>query len=252
MTNLPRIRRGLLRFGWALPVSLVGLAACSDPAPPTVRQSPPQAPASAPALSAADERLERQIRAWAPELRAAYLEAQVRAAAALYQEGQAEAARALVEEKILAAPEVLTEDLPELGYRAEIALALAEAEREEAETYLEEIRENLETVRTAAEGDAYDTIRFLISQSEEAYRAGIEYGVVRDFAEYAGAYGFAAAARDLARQLPSEAARDLQTELDMLVLMWPDGGPLPDSTPAPEAQIAAQISRVRLALAVAP
>jgi hypothetical protein len=248
MTILTRIGRSRGCISRALPAAFLTLAACSDPAPPPVRPLP----AAAPIVSAADELLQRQMRSWEPEWRAAYIAALLQAAAALHEAGYGEEAAALFDVRIRKAPDVLTEGLADHGYEEEIILAFAAGGGDDVTERLEAALENLAGVRETAGGDAYETIRFLMSQSDEAYRAGVEYGTVRQFDAYASAYGFAGLARDLSRDMPADEARELQIELDLLVLMWPTGGPVPDSVPAPEAQIAAQISRARLALAVTP
>lgn len=130
----------------------------------------------------------------------------------------------------------------------EAAAAALEA-GEPADAALAEVTEDMSTLRERAAGDPVHLVAYLAKHCLRAYRDGVSLdNQVANLAEYQAAYGYAVQARELASTLPADKAGDLQLELELLVRMWPSGGPLAGSAPAPLMTFAGQVSRVELEL----
>lgn len=198
-----------------------------------------------------------QYRSWPASDRAAFLAGRVIAADMLFRAGEAEAAAAQIAG--VAQPVLETDEgaLQALGFepaRVEALVAALELGRPEEEVMplFTGAEENLSAALAASGAAPVDTTAFLMRLSAEAYERGVRYGEIIDVTAYQSAYGYAVTARDLISPLDDAVYGDLRLELDILVLMWPASGPLPDRTPPPELRMAEQFARVKLAMAVLP
>jgi hypothetical protein len=99
-----------------------------------------------------------------------------------------------------------------------------------------------------AGGDPADIIGYLMDTVFEEYRIGVTDGVITDPGEYQDAFGFTVVALDIAGRIEGRNTERLISELETLLAMWPQSGPLADSTPTPVADLVAQTSRVHIAL----
>ncbi|PKP80918.1 MAG: hypothetical protein CVT79_12945 [Alphaproteobacteria bacterium HGW-Alphaproteobacteria-18] len=198
-----------------------------------------------------------QFRSWSTSDRAAFLAGRVIAADMLFRAGEIEAAAAQLSGLSQQIGSVEDGKLQSLGFlpaRIEAlsaALELGRPEEEIAERFAD-AEANLSDVLSASGAEPAEVVAFLMRQAAEAYDLGVRYGDVIDAGAYQAAYGFAVTARDLISPLDEAVYGDLRLELDILVLMWPAAGPLPDRTPPPEVRMAEQFARVKLALATLP
>ena len=119
----------------------------------------------------------------------------------------------------------------------------------DATEFLSAADANLVTLRADAGGDVPDLVRFLMKRCLSSYREGVSLeNQITDAVGFQTAYGYAVTARELAASLDREDAKGAQLELELLVRMWPDTGPLAEAAPAPVMNFASQISRVELEL----
>lgn len=184
--------------------------------------------------------------------RLAFMSGHVEAGLALYRAGEPEMAAPHLLHPVSETHAAEREGLDALGFRPEIfreVSAALEAGRPaaEIEPLLEAAEENLAMMAEKAGGDQAEIIRFLMDMIAEEYTIAITDGAVSDPGEYQDAFGFAVVARDRA-DLLIPVPDGLVAEIDALIALWPEGGPIPPEAPAPVAQVIAQTSRVTLAL----
>jgi len=122
----------------------------------------------------------------------------------------------------------------------------------ELEPQLKQAEANMGLMRTKAGGDAKSIIEYLMGTVVEEYGVGVTEGKISDPGEYQDAFGFSVVALKLAQQIKDPKAADLTKELEALVAMWPEGGPLADSTPTAVSEVSSQTSKVLLALSALP
>ncbi|MEZ5997390.1 MAG: hypothetical protein R3B98_01700 [Hyphomonas sp.] len=92
-----------------------------------------------------------------------------------------------------------------------------------------------------------EEIDWLMNQCVKQYQRGVSIdNQIVDFAAYQDAYGYAVVTRDVADRLDAKEAQDIQLELELLVRMWPEAGPVWDEAPAPVINLANQVNRVEL------
>lgn len=230
------------------------LAGCDD-APPAVSGEPYRPP---PGGTAPTERMQAdQWRTWPLAHRAAYIAGRVAAADMLYRMGHETEAAGHLKRPVEQVYSVDRAGLQALGFRAELVDAAAGAIEigrppDEVEPLLAGAVSNLAGTLAASGAAPKDLVTFLMRVCAEAYDAGVDRGDIVNVEAYQASYGYAVAARDLVATLERETYGDLRLELDILVLMWPASGPVEGSAPPPEIRMAEQLSRVRLALALAP
>ena len=94
-------------------------------------------------------------------------------------------------------------------------------------------------------GDANAIAKGLVSISSGLYQNVLHEGAV-DPIEYQHSLGAALSARDTLAKSKDPKAAAAKAEVDKFVALWP--GPIAPEKPAPAAQVAAQASRVQLAL----
>lgn len=233
---------------------LLFAAACDDrPVQPNLGELDPQA--TRPATS--DTIKSEQFRTWPASDRAAFLAGRVIAADLLFRAGVGDAALEQIAGATQRMMSVQDGELQALGFEPARMKALSAAlelgrPAEEVTPLFAEAETNLSSVLSATQAAPEDVTAFLMRMSAEDYELGVQYGEIADARAYQSAYGYAVAARDLIAPLDEAVYGDLRLELDILVLMWPAGGPLTGRTPPPEMQMADQYSRVKLALAELP
>lgn len=123
------------------------------------------------------------------------------------------------------------------------------APAEEVEAKLAAVEANISLLQANAAGDPKEVLTFLAKRCLATYRQGVSLdNLIEDPISFQTAYGYAVVARDLAAGLESEDASGVRLELELLVRMWPDEGPVTGPPPAPLMTFAAQVSRVELEL----
>lgn len=136
--------------------------------------------------------------------------------------------------------------LDTMGFDPGAVAAVAAAPEDEAAA--EAARLMLAAMRPGMTGDVKATTELLMKQLAAEYEAGADRGTIVDLTSYQTAYGLAVTARDIVVAQDPEVYGKLTLELEMLVRMWPGEGPLETSTPAPDSEMAAALSRVKSAL----
>lgn len=182
--------------------------------------------------------------------RAALAYAHTVTAVALFRAGEEDAGAVHAGHLDAAAHLGLMVGLDTLGFDAAPIDAVRAAPQDE--TALAAIDAMLAALRPNATGNVKQTTQFLMKSLGVAYEAGADAGTISDAEAYQTAYGLAVTARDIVAAQDGETYGDLRLELELLVRMWPRRGPLPDSTPAPDAEMAQALMNVKLALAVLP
>ncbi|WP_421784487.1 hypothetical protein [Hyphobacterium sp.] len=181
------------------------------------------------------------------EFRVAFMSGHVEAGLALYRAGAPEQAAPHLLHPVSETHAAEREGIDALGFEAgvfeEVSAALgAGRPANEIEPMLAAAEADLALLQDNAGGDARAIIAYLMDVTAEEYAIGVTDGIVTDPGEYQDAYGFSVVARQYARGLDNP---DLIDALDGLIALWPEGGPLPESTPAPVADINARIAEVR-------
>jgi len=191
------------------------------------------------------------------EKRLAFMSGHVAAGLALYRAGAAGEAAPHLLHPVSETHADERAGLDAIGFKPEVFEQLSAAleagkPAEEIEPLLTEAEANLKAMREAAGGAPKDIIEYLMKTTADEYDAGVDNGEVVNAGEFQDAYGFAVVARDIASAQDPAVYGDLKLELELLVLMWTGKAPLAASTPAPEAQMALQLARVKTALARLP
>ncbi|MDJ0921625.1 MAG: hypothetical protein QNI84_10890 [Henriciella sp.] len=119
---------------------------------------------------------------------------------------------------------------------------------EDVEPLLAAAQANISLMMQNAAGDPSTLIAYLMDTVVEEYQIGVTDGEITDPGEYQDAFGFVVTALEIAGSVEGEAASRVISELQTLLAMWPETGPLADSPPTSVALVVAQASRVRLAL----
>lgn len=118
-----------------------------------------------------------------------------------------------------------------------------------AEAELQAVDEHMQALRQAAGGDAKALVSYLIRHCGRTYKNAVSFNnEIVDNSLYQESYGYAVMAREYSDRIDSDDAGDLRLELELLVRMWPQEGPLAGTLPAPLMNFASQISRIELAL----
>ena len=186
------------------------------------------------------------------EMRVAFMSGHVEAGLALYRAGQTEEAAPHLLHPVSETHADERAGLDALGFDAaafEAVSAALEAGKpaEDVEPMLIAAEANMKLLQEKAGGNPVVLIGFLLDTIVEEYAIGVKQGVITDPGEYQDAFGFAVVAKDIADR-QSEDWTEVQTGLQLLVAMWPNEGPLSESTPAPVSEIVAQTSLIHLAL----
>lgn len=222
------------------------LAGCEEPAAP--RGEPYLA--KPPSLEARDVLGEADPAGLPASRRAALAYAHAVTAAALYRSGE-DAAGAVHAAQLdaLTHPGFMA-GLDTLGFDAAPIEALRAAPQDERS--FAAFSAMLAALRPNAAGTVKETTGFLMKSLGVEYEAGADAGRIRDGEAYQTAYGLAVTARDLVAAQEDLVYDDLHLELEILVRMWPRGGPVMTATPAPDSEMALALANVKLALARLP
>ncbi|MEM6708289.1 MAG: hypothetical protein AAF648_05850 [Pseudomonadota bacterium] len=188
-----------------------------------------------------------------PGYRAAFMAGHVEAGLALYRADAPEQAAPHLQHPISETHEAERAGLAALGLDTELFEQVSGAlsagiSADETTALLDRAERNLYEVIGATDTDTVDTMVYLLDLAYEEYDVGVEDGAVTDPGEYQDAYGFTVVARKLAEGITLEDKPLIIERLDEMLALWPEGGPLAASTPAPVGQVAAQASRVKLLL----
>ena len=181
------------------------------------------------------------------EKRVAFMSGHVMAGLALYRAGAPEEAAPHLLHPVSETHAAERAGLDEIGFEPSRFEAVSRAldhgrPAGEVERLLNGAQANLALMQNRAGGDPMEIIAYLMDVLEEEYAIGVTDGVITDPGEYQDAFGFTQVALRLARRAGNE---PLAGELERLEAMWPETGPLASSTPAPVAEVNAQIARVR-------
>ena len=133
-----------------------------------------------------------------------------------------------------------------LGFKGDVFEAVSKALDEgkpasEVEPMLKEAEENIALLQKNAGGDASDIVRFLMETVDEEYAIGVKDGKITDPGEYQDAFGFSMIALEISKQQNNA---ELTSSVEALVKMWPEKGPLADSTPTAVAEVSGQTAKV--------
>ncbi len=185
--------------------------------------------------------------------RLAFMAGHVEAGLALYRAGDAKAAAPHLMHPVSETHADERAGLDKMGFDAGVFEAVSAALESgkpaaDIEPQLKAAEANLAAMREKAGGDPADLIAFLMETVTAEYSVAVKDGKVTDPGEYQDAYGFAVVAKDLASGLDGDAATKVTGELDQLIAMFPEGGPIPPVDPAPAGQVSAMASRVTLSL----
>ncbi|HPE49046.1 MAG TPA: hypothetical protein PLR76_11640 [Hyphomonas sp.] len=139
--------------------------------------------------------------------------------------------------------------LEALGYDPAVFEAAASALEagDIAQDKLDAVGANMKTLRANAGGNPGEQIGYLMKHCLKEYRNGVSLdNQIVENGAYEDAYGYAVVARDIAGSMEGDDASDVRLELELLVRMWPEQGPVWADAPAPVLNLASQVSRVEL------
>nr|WP_070959011.1 hypothetical protein [Hyphomonas sp. Mor2] len=187
------------------------------------------------------------------EKRVAFMSGHVEAGLALFRAGAPDQAAKHLLHPVSETHEAERAGIDALGFDQEIFLQVSEAleqgrPADEIEPQLADAETNMALMQQNAGGDPVDVIGYLMDTVFEEYRIGVTDGAITDPGEYQDAFGFTVVALDLAGRIEDQDTTRLIAELESLLAMWPENGPLADSTPTPVSEVVAQTSRVHIAL----
>ena len=191
------------------------------------------------------------------EKRVAFMSGHVEAGLALYRAGAPDQAAKHLLHPVSETHASERAGIDALGFQPAVFEAVSKALDEgrpaaELEPQLKQAEDNMALMQQKAGGDTKSIIEYLMGTVVDEYGVGVKDGKVTDPGEFQDAYGFSVVALKMAKRVDDPKAADLTRELEALVAMWPAGGPLADSTPKPVAEVAAQTSKVLLALSALP
>ncbi|MEM9939633.1 MAG: hypothetical protein AAF768_12340 [Pseudomonadota bacterium] len=187
------------------------------------------------------------------ENRVAFMSGHVQAGLALYKAGAPDQAAPHLLHPVSETHAEERAGIDALGFDQSLFEAVSAALEEgkpasEIEPLLEAAQANISLLMTNAGGDPANVIAFLMDTVVEEYQIGVTDGLITDPGEYQDAFGFVVTALEIAESVEGDTATRVISELETLLAMWPDEGPLAASTPSAVSPIVAQTSRVHLAL----
>lgn len=185
--------------------------------------------------------------------RLAFMSGHVAAGLALYRAGEPEQAAPHLLHPVSETHATERTGLDALGFQPDlfefVSTALEEGEPANAvEMQLAAAEANLVSMSERAGGNAASIIGFLMDTTTDEYSVGVTDGAITNLGEYQDAYGFAVIARARAEALDGDEGAAVREELDTLIALWPDNGPLPNDAPASVSEVVAQVSVVQLEL----
>jgi len=184
------------------------------------------------------------------QFRIAFMSGHVEAGLALYRAGAPDQAARHLLHPVSETHAAERAGIDALGFNPDIFRQVSTALDEgrpasEIGPMLAQAEANLGLLQDNAGGDPRTIIAYLMDVTAEEYGIGVTDGEITDPGEYQDAFGFAVVAARLARHINDD---DLIAASDALVALWPDGGPLASSTPAPATSVSDAINAVRAAL----
>ncbi|MEL6243803.1 MAG: hypothetical protein AAFQ21_00555 [Pseudomonadota bacterium] len=187
------------------------------------------------------------------EKRVAFMSGHVEAGLALFRAGAPDQAAKHLLHPVSETHEAERAGIDALGFDQVIFIQVSEAleaglPAEDIVPQLAAAEANMALMQANAGGDPVDIISYLMDTVFEEYRIGVTDGVITDLGEYQDAFGFTVVALNIAGRMDRQDTTGLIGELETLLAMWPEGGPLAESTPTPVTELVAQTSRVHIAL----
>lgn len=187
------------------------------------------------------------------EKRVAFMSGHVEAGLALFRAGAPDQAAKHLLHPVSETHEDERAGIDALGFDQEIFLQVSQALEDgrpatEIAAQLAAAEANMAQMQTNAGGDPVEIISYLMDTVFDEYRVGVTDGAITDPGEYQDAFGFTVVALDIANRIEDKDTSRLTAELESLLAMWPETGPLADSTPTAVSALVAQTSRVHIAL----
>lgn len=187
------------------------------------------------------------------EKRVAFMSGHVEAGLALFRAGAPDQAAPHLLHPVSETHESERAGIDALGFDQDVFISVSTALEQgrpasEIEPQLAAAEANMATMQSNAGGDPVDVIGYLMDVIFEEYRIGVQGGVITDPGEYQDAFGFAVVALDIANRIEGKDTERLISELETLLSMWSEEGPLAQSTPTDVSVLVAQTSKVHIAL----
>ena len=183
------------------------------------------------------------------EKRIAFMSGHVEVGLALYRAGKPDQAAQHLMHPVSEMHQAERAGIDALGFNAAVFKAVSKAMDEgkpasEIEPMLTEAEENITLLQKNAGGDLKEIISFLMETVVEEYSAGVSAGKIVESGEYQDAFGFSMVALKISKRMEGDKSAQLIKELIKLVDMWPEGGPLADSTPQPVEDVVEQTNNI--------
>jgi len=183
------------------------------------------------------------------ENRIAFMSGHVEVGLALYRAGKPDQAAQHLMHPVSEMHQAERAGIDALGFNPEVFKSVSKAMDEgkpasEIEPMLTEAEENITLLQKNAGGDLSEIISFLMETVMEEYSAGVSDGKIVESGEYQDAFGFSMVALKISKRMEGDKSAQLIKELIKLVDMWPEGGPLADSTPEPVEDVVEQTNNV--------
>lgn len=236
-------------------LSMTLIAAAITACGPTPEDVPIEAKSSPTAITAANEAGEagHSMDTLPVEKRVAFMSGHVQAGLALFRAGASDEAAQHLLHPVSEMHEAERAGIDSLGFDQAIFRAVSTALEEgrpaaEIEPQLAAAEANMVLMQQNAGGDPVDIIAYLMDTVLEEYRIGVKDGVIADPGEYQDAFGFTVVALDIAKRMEGGGISHLISELEALLELWPEAGPLANSMPTPVTELETQTSLIHIAL----
>ncbi len=183
------------------------------------------------------------------EKRIAFMSGHVEVGLALYRAGKPDQAAQHLMHPVSEMHQAERAGIDSLGFKPEVFKSVSKAMDEgkpasEIEPMLTEAEENITLLQKNAGGDLNEIIAFLMETVVEEYGAGVRDGKIVEAGEYQDAFGFSMVALKISKRIEGDKSAQLVEALTKLVSMWPEGGPLADSTPESVEDVVEQTQNV--------
>jgi len=183
------------------------------------------------------------------EKRIAFMSGHVEVGLALYRAGKPDQAAQHLMHPVSEMHQAERAGIDALGFNPKVFKSVSRAMDEgkpasEIEPMLSEAEENITLLQKNAGGDLKEIILFLMETVVEEYSAGVSNGKIVESGEYQDAFGFSMVALKISKRMEGDKSAQLIKELIKLVDMWPEGGPLADSTPEPVEDVVEQTNNI--------
>ncbi len=183
------------------------------------------------------------------ENRIAFMSGHVEVGLALYRAGKPDQAAQHLMHPVSEMHQAERAGIDALGFNPEVFKSVSKAMDEgkpasEIEPMLTEAEENITLLQKNAGGDLNEIILFLMETVVEEYRAGVIDGMIVEAGEYQYAFGSSMVTLKISKRMEGDKSAQLIKELIKLVDMWPEGGPLADSTPEPVEDVVEQTNNI--------